>query len=186
MRMNKAKQINIYPFPMRPKALFLTEATLKQRDFIDDNFNASGLKTAIISVMEEKMHPALGTNLYNRLQTGIVENNLTAEETALLNDYITPCMIYYVMEEAIFFAHIKIRNTGLATLTPDNTQALSMSDMYSVMERFRNKAEYQEQRLIKYLQANASKELFPEYILSSASVDQLQPNKNAYTCPIVL
>lgn len=169
---------------MRPKAFFLSEETLKKRAFIDENFQPGSLTQAIISVMEEKLHPVLGTALYNKLINGIADNSLSEDETSLLKDYVTPAMLYYVMEEAVFDTHIKFKNTGLSRITQENTETLTMSEMYDVMNRYKSKGEFQEQRLIKYLQQNSAK--FPEYLNPGTGVDVIRPDKSGYTCPIVL
>ncbi len=57
--------------------------------------------------------PALGTALYERLQDGIANNNLTQIETSLLDTYITPTLVYYVMSELPMGLSYQFYNKGM-------------------------------------------------------------------------
>jgi hypothetical protein len=172
---------------MRPKALFIDEQTLKDRTVISDNIDGKFLRQAIISVMEEKLMPALGSAFYDRLIDGIYDGDLTTDETNLLKNYITPVMQWYVLAELPMVLGLKFYNRGVLKKTGENSESLSMSEMTDVMDRYTNKAEFQKKRLINYLKANAVRDgLFAQYLETPDSVDDVTPENGGYTCPFVL
>jgi hypothetical protein len=172
---------------MRPQALFISEQTLKERTVISDNIDGKFLLQVILIAQEEKMLPALGSAFYNRLVAGIYAGSLTTEETDLLNDYITPAMVWYVMAELPMAIGVKFYNRNVMRKSGENSDNLSMNEMREVMDYYNNKAEFQKKRLINYLKANAVENgLFSEYLQASDSVDDITPETGGYTCPFVL
>jgi hypothetical protein len=172
---------------MRPQVLFLSEQVLKDRTVINENIDPKLLKQTIWKVQEEKMLPALGSALYNRLVTGVKDNNLTNDEKELLDDYIISAMVWYVLADAPIAISVKYTNKGLQRKNAENTESLSMSDMYEIMKHYQNSAEFQKERMIRFLKANAVEGgKFKEYLQDPDSVDDIKPEKSGYTCPIVL
>ncbi len=51
----------------------------------------------IKTVQEMQLLPVLGTALYERLQDGIDNDDLTADEETLLKDYIRDAMIHFTI-----------------------------------------------------------------------------------------
>lgn len=171
---------------MRPSVLFISERTLKERTVISDNIDSKILRQCIEAVQEEKVLPALGTALYNRLISGITTGPLTADETILLDDYITGVMKWFVLAELPLAIGVKYYNRNILRKTGDNSENVSMSELYDVMSYYKNKAEFQLERMIGYLKQNASSTKFAEYLNPGSGYDTIAPKKRAYSCPIVL
>jgi hypothetical protein len=171
---------------MRPQVYFIGEAYLKKHTVIGDNIDGKMLRQCIESVQEEKILPALGTALYNKLITGIDGSSLTADEQSLLDNYIQVVMKWYVLAEMPIVSSLKFTNKGVQTKTSEQSENPSMSEIFSTMKYYKQKAEFQENRMIKYLQANASATLFPEYLEPGDGCDTVHPKNKGYTCPIVL
>lgn len=171
---------------MRPTVLFISEQTLKDRTPINENIEPKDIRTATLIVQEEKILPCLGTALYNRLITGITEENLTADETTLMNDYIVPAMGWYVLSELPMIVNNKIFARGVVRKTGENAETLGMDEMMQVMDYYERKAENQKKRLINFLKQQSGEGKFSEYINPGSGIDTVMPESDGYTCPFVL
>jgi hypothetical protein len=130
--------------------------------------------------------PALGTALYVKLQTGIENSTLSNLETALLNDYVTDALVYYVLSELPVGLSFQFYNKGLIRKTSDNSDQPNMQDLIDVANRYRSRAEFYKQRMIKYLQEVSTTNLFPEYINPGTGIDTMYPEKDGYQSSIFL
>ena len=141
----------------------------------------------ILYAQDAYILPALGTALYEKLQDGIECGDLNCDEETLLNTYITPCLVYYVMSELPMALSYQFYNKGVIRKTGDNQTEPSASDLADVANRYSARAEFYKQRLIKYLkQESQASAKFPEYINPGTGVDTIVPDNDAYTTTIYL
>jgi hypothetical protein len=82
--------------------LFIGANTIKERTTVHSNVDDKNILSIIKTTQDMMILPALGTGLYERLQTGITNNDLSALELTLLNDFITDCLTYFVLSELPF------------------------------------------------------------------------------------
>ena len=68
---------------------FINVNTIKERSALHTNVDDKLILPEILTAQDMYLLPALGTALYNRLQTGIESANLTADEIDLLDNFIT-------------------------------------------------------------------------------------------------
>jgi hypothetical protein len=167
---------------MKPVAYFLSEATLKERTVVSNNVDTKLLNQTIWDCQEQYIQPMLGDALYTRLVTGIDAEDLTAQEEALINDYITNALIFYVMAELPMVLGYKFYNKNILKKTAEGSESLSMSEIADLMKYYKNKAEFYAQRAIKYLEENASETLFSQYYDS----EDIMPESSGYKCAFVL
>jgi len=165
------------------KSLFTTAAILKLETIVDENVDDRLITPSIEYAMDFKLHPILGTDLYNKLQDDVIADTVTGDYLTLMDDYIFPAIKYRVMDDLTFETTNRFRNKGVQTLSSDKAQPISRSDQQYVSERFERKAEEMEQRLIDYLCENES--LFPEYSTNEGK-DELKPINKAAAIPFPL
>ena len=130
--------------------------------------------------------PALGSALYDRLQTGIQLNNLTPSETSLLDTYITPTLVYYVMSELPMGLSYQFYNKGMIRKSGEGQENPSAAEMIDVADRYKGRAEFYKQRLVKYLKQESGNNTFPLYNNPGSGVDTIVPDNEAYTTSIWL
>jgi hypothetical protein len=136
------------------KAIFLSEATLKQESILQDNVDMKIVTPTIIDVQSFYILPILGTALYNDFVTKIIAGTLSNSYKLLLDTYITPAMIWYVRYELPLNINYKYFNKAVGVQNADNMQPASIDELTMVMDRAKNKAEWYAERLTKYLYAN--------------------------------
>lgn len=163
---------------MGKNTLFISVQTIKDRTGLHANVDEKLVLPEIKTAQDMYILPALGTALYEALQDGIDNNNLTQNETSLLDNYIVDCLVYFVMSELPMGLSYQFYNKGLLRKTGENTESPGMQDIIDVANRYRARAEFYKQRLIKYLKQNNS--LFPEYLNFGSGVDAIKPENEGY------
>lgn len=169
---------------MSLNTLFISVQGIKDRTGLHANVDEKLVLPEIKTAQDMYILPTLGSTLYNRLQAGITANNLNANEVILLNNYLADCLIYYVMSELPMGLSYQFYNKGLLRKSGDNTENPSMQDMIDVANRYRTRAEFYKQRMIKYLRQNNT--LYPEYLNFTSGIDTIVPDLEGYTTSLYL
>lgn len=164
--------------------LFISADTIKERSGLHYNVDEKLIKPEIKTSQDMYILPALGSALYNRLQDGISCNNLTCDEKTLLDDYVADTLVNYVLSELPQGLSFQFYNKGLIRKSSDNTDMPSMQDLIDIANRYRSRAEFYKQRLIKYLKQNQT--LYPLYLNFGSGIDAIKPDNDAYRASIWL
>ena len=72
--------------------LFISETYVKNNTLIDENVDMRLILPSIKDAQELRIHPILGTPLYDDLKAKITAGTLNADEVTLLDDYVAPSM----------------------------------------------------------------------------------------------
>jgi len=142
-------------------ALFCTTEDIKRYSIIDGSVDQDLFLTWLETSQELKIKPILGTKLYDRLQEGIVNDDLNADEQTLLDEYVNKTIIFYASADYMPFAGVSIKNGGVFRHVSENSTQVSKEDIDYLRKLTTSKAEYYRNELVKYLCNNAS--LYPEY-----------------------
>ena len=171
---------------MSLNVLFISVDTIKDRTGLHNNVDEKLILPEIKAAQDIYILPALGSALYNRLQAGIQANDLTQAEITLLNDYIVDTLVNFVLSELPQGLSFQYYNKGLLRKTGDNFESPSMQDMIDVANRYKGRAEFYKQRLIKYLKQQSSIGNFPLYLNWGAGIDVVRPEHDGYNSTIFL
>ena len=166
---------------------FINVNTIKERSALHTNVDDKLILPEILTAQDMYLLPALGTALYNRLQDGIENNNLNADEVDLLDNFITNPLVYYTLSELPVGLSYQFYNKGLVRKNSENTETPQMQDLIDVASRYRTRAEFYTQRLIKHLkQVSSTSDKFQEYVNYGTGVDIIKPERDAYQSSIYL
>jgi len=171
---------------MSRNILFISVNTIKERTGLHNNCDEKLINPEILTAQDIYILPALGTALYNRLQDGIENNNLTNTETTLLDTYIVPTLVYYVMSELPMGLSYQFYNKGLIRKSGEGQENPSAAEIIDVADRYRTRAEFYKQRLVKYLIDRSGFNTFSEYNNPGSTYDTIVPERQAYTTSIWL
>jgi len=166
--------------------LFISPDTIKERSGLHYNVDEKLIKPEIKTAQDIYILPAVGSALYNRLQSGVECNNLTCDEKTLLDDYVVDTLVNYVLSELPQGLSFQFYNKGLIRKSSDNTDLPSMQDLIDIANRYRARAEYYKQRLIKYLKQESAQGNFPLYLNYGSGIDDIKPDNDAYRASIWL
>lgn len=171
---------------MSRNILFISVNTIKERSGLHNNVDEKLVNPEILASQDMFILPCLGTALYNRLQDGIVADDLTALEQDILDTYITPTLVYYVLSELPMGLSYQFYNKGLIRKSGDGQENPSASEMIDVADRYKGRAEFYKQRMVKFLKEKAVKGLLPLYLNPGNTIDTMIPENQAYTTSIWL
>lgn len=166
------------------RALFISESKLKQDSLFNDNIDAKYLSHLINEQQDIVISRLLGKALYEDLQDNIIANTVSADYQTLLNDYIIPCLKYYVMTEAPYFLNYKFQNKNVAQKSSEFSQPADTAILKDMMERLSNKAEFYAENLKLFLQANSS--TYPLYYNYGNGIDAYPPTRTTFTTGMYL
>ena len=169
---------------MSKNTLFISVQSIKDRTGLHANVDEKLVLPEIKTAQDMYILPALGSALYNELQTAVDANTYTQLQTTLLDDYIVDCLIYFVMSELPQGLSYQFYNKGLIRKTGENQESPSMQDMIDVANRYKARAEFYKQRLIKYLKQNNA--LYPNYLNFGSGIDSIKPDNEGYTVSMYL
>lgn len=169
---------------MSANILFISEQTLKDRSLLQDNVDPKLIKPTIKQAQDIYIEPILGTGLYRQLQTQIAANNVSVLNATLLNNYITDCLCWYVASEMVMSLGYKLTNKNVLRKNSENSETPSLSELFDLMEYYKNKAETYAQRTTNYLTEFITS--YPLYNNAGSGVDIIQPNGTSYSTGIYL
>lgn len=169
---------------MSANIIFINETTLKSRTGISDAIDGKQIKPQIKLAQDMYVQTALGSPLYLRLQSGVDANNLNANETVLLNTYVTDCLVWYTMSLLPMALGYQFFAKGVLQKTSEESQTPSRGDLELIASSYKQTAEFYKQRMINYLRENYT--LYSEYFNTGSGYDTIFPELKAYTCPVWL
>jgi hypothetical protein len=156
-------------------ALFIKRQDLVRNSILDGNVDTDKFIQYIKIAQQIHVRNYLGSDLYNRISTDILNDTLTGDYLELVNDYIQPMLIHYAMVDYLPFAAFQIKNGGVFKHTSENAESATKDEVDFLMQKERDIAEYYTRRFIDYMSFN--QELFPEYYTNSN--DDIYPDTNA-------
>jgi hypothetical protein len=117
----------------------------------------------------------LGTKLFDKINAGIIADDLTSDYTTLLNTYIKPMTIHWAMVEYLPFAAYTIGNKGVYKHGSESSENVDKSEIDFLVEKQRSIAEHYTRRFLDFICYEQSK--YPEY--NTNSNGDMYPDKSA-------
>ena len=154
--------------------LFITDAFIKENTPLSQNLDIKDIINNIDPAQDMFIQPILGSVFYNALLLAYSAQTLSADETALVM-LIKPALAYRSAELALPFIQYQLKNKGPQTQSGDFSAPVGQTELSYLRNELRNRAEFYETRLDRYLQLNGS--LFPLY--TNQSNANINPSNQA-------
>lgn len=142
--------------------LFIKRQDIVKNSIIDGNVDTDKFIYFIKIAQQMHIQNYLGTSLYDRISADILNNTLSGNYLALVNDYIQPMLIHFAMVDYLPFASYELRNGGLFKHKSENSESPAKTEIDFLAQRHRNFAEFYTRRFIDYMSFNAASK-FPKY-----------------------
>lgn len=159
-------------------AIFITEDYLKENTIINGNVDMKYLLANLKTVEDMYIHQILGTNLYRELNNQIIANTVTSANSVLIEEYIQPTMIYYLLSELPYDMVYKWENKSIVKKSSDNSVPIELNEIEKLASQKLKVAMFYAQRLSDFLCAN--KETYPAYATTTGEIDELKPRASMY------
>jgi hypothetical protein len=156
-------------------ALFISRTDLVRNSIIDGNVDTDKFIQFIKIAQEIHVRNYLGSDLYNRISTDIINDTLTGDYLTLVNTYVQPMLIHFAMVDYLPFAAYQLKNGGVLKHNSENSETVSKNEIDYLVNKEREFADYYTRRFIDFMCFNQEK--YPEY--NSNSNEDIDPSKDA-------
>ena len=160
------------------RTLLIDMDYIKDNSILDDNVDERLMVDALWTSQREYIKPILGTDLYDDIIAKAAAGTLASNDLILVDTYIAPCLVKYLVFEMTHIIAYKYRNKGVVQQNSENSQSTSFEDLNHLLNRWRDKAEMFGNDIILYLCANT--DLFPLYSTNS-DIDDIKPISQTFT-----
>ena len=156
--------------------LYISSSLLKRDTALGSTVDDNLLQPYIRIAQDRWILPALGTKLDNELKSQIDGSTVAGVYKTLLEDYIAPALVQLAFTEVAYVVRLRFANNSVIVNSSEQGQAASMADIRKVVEQSQEIGMFYRERLIEYLQFNASS--FPEYTTNTGA--DLTPSQRNY------
>lgn len=164
-------------------SFIISQNYLTENSIINGNTDMKIITPTIKLCQDKYIKPILGTDLFNEILGQITANTVTALNQTLLDDYILPCFLSYIVFEATPVFKYRYANKGVMVKNSENSQSIDFNEMRWLMDKWKNDAEWYAEQTTKYLVQYSSS--YPLY-LANTTCDKIQPNSSNYQTGIYL
>jgi hypothetical protein len=141
--------------------LFISPDDLVKRTAINGNVDRDQMVQFIKIAQDLHIQALLGTALYNKLKTDVLNDTLAGNYETLMTDYVQDVLVHYAMVEILPFLAYKVSNGGIFKKQSENSEGIEKSELEYLIQKERDTAEHYGRRLVSYLTFYGS--LTPEY-----------------------
>lgn len=143
------------------KVLLISEETLKTYSLVNDNIDGKYLLPAIQTAQDIDLETLIGKALLDKLcklvETGEIVNN--SKYRTLLDDYITPYLVWQVMSNLQLGINYKLSNSGVITNDDERKSRLDYRNNQLLQKQYKHYADSYAIKLKDYLCSGD----YPEY-----------------------
>lgn len=157
------------------QALFVSRDDIVKFTAVNGNTDTDKFIQWVKVAQDTHIQGYLGTKLFEKINNGIVANNLPTAYRTLLNTYIKPMVIHWAMVEYLPFAAYTIANKGVYKHGSENSTNVEKNEIDFLVEKQRSIAEHYTRRFVDYICLNQTQ--FPEY--NENSNGDMYPNTSA-------
>jgi len=169
---------------MSKNVLMITPNLLKERSAVHTNIDDKLIYPEIKASQDMYIMPLLGSKLFNKIITDIENNALSGVYKSLVDDYLIDTLMAYVMMDLPQGLNYQFWNVGVVSVNKDGSNMPSKDDMFSIVDRYKTRAEFYAKRTMLYLMQEQGS--FPEYREQTGGLDSVYPNTTSFSSPIYL
>jgi hypothetical protein len=160
-------------------AKLITAQEVINTSYTNKNTDIDLIGDAFIEVaQEEHIRPVLAGHLddVDSLYFEIVTQNdactLTALNTTLLNDFIKPCLAFYVKYEMLMDMLVNTSSQGLQVLNTEFSNSASSSQRADLASKAKSHADTLRDKMVRYLEDEARANDYPKYFPSKNTANR--------------
>lgn len=157
--------------------LLVSAEKIKSFTNINTNLDESLILPMVQVSQEIGLQTLLGSRFYFHLLDAVQNNTLTPAEQTLIEDYISPYLIWRSVYEALPEIYMRMMNKGISIGESPNSKAADRGDLSYLRNIHQNRYEFYSQRMMDYLQYRQAD--YPDYF-NYTYLDGMTPSKENY------
>jgi hypothetical protein len=158
-------------------ALFISHEDIKRYSAISGNVDNDKIKQWIAIAQDIHIENYLGSDLFNKISTDILNNSLSGDYLDLVNNHVKKMTIHFTIVELLPQLSITIANKGVYKHTSENAELATKEEIDDLIEKHRKIAAKYVDRFLKYMCVNYT--LFTEYT-SNETGDTFPSKDNSF------
>lgn len=152
--------------------LLISETEIKELTDIAANVDIKVFKQNIQPAQLRYIKPLIGKTCYEDLLTAIENDNATALQQVLLDEYIKKSLAWWVYSMSIYALYARITPTGIQTKSSGDMEAVDTEVLHSLRKQAQANAQQYDELMVLYLEDNASN--FPCFDTFSQDSDDIR------------
>lgn len=136
--------------------LLISEQKIKNFTDIDQNVTSAVLLPFIAVVQQSKLEYIIGGKYYKELLEGVMNSNLSTNDTNFLEYFAQPMLIHAAAAEAMPSILFRIKNAGI---TAGAENSITLKEMQYLQQRYDDRSQFFEARMIEQIIWNSN--LYP-------------------------
>jgi hypothetical protein len=164
--------------------LLVTQQYLLEKTTLSSDLDFALITPIMEDVQFLKIKPLLGNNLYNLILTqSTPAETLTTANRTLLDEYILPCAIRFILSDLVMPLKFRYENIGIVSNNSANSTPIETTDVPKLVDYWKNKAEEYGQAMQNFIKANPTD--YPTYF-DNTGLDEIQPSQNAFNIDVYI
>lgn len=156
--------------------LFISPAQIKKQSQVNFNIEDKIIIPVIALEQDTNFEQTLGTTFYRSLQLQVSGGTLTTLNRELIENYIQPSLMYFVLAGLVESNNFKLNSKGVGQMESENEKPLDDDQLIYRAKEFRNNGQYYNNLLMNYLKENYT--LFQDYATPGSGWDIILPKKD--------
>ena len=150
--------------------LLISETKIKNFTDIDQNVTSAVLLPFISVVQQTKLEYLVGGKYYKELLDGVINSNLSTNDSNFLEYFAQPLLIWAAYAECLPSVFMRIKNNGIVN-GAENT--VTIKEMEYMQQRADDRSQFFEQRMIEQIIWNSN--LYPD-VFNYSTENGMQPH----------
>jgi hypothetical protein len=150
--------------------LLISEQKIKNFSDIDQNVTSAVLLPFISVVQQTKLEYIIGGKYYKELLDGVINSNLSTNDTNFLEYFAQPLLVWAAYAECLPSIFMRIKNNGIVN-GAENT--VTIKEMEYMQQRADDRSQFFEQRMIEQIIWNSN--LYPS-VFNYSTQNGMQPH----------
>jgi hypothetical protein len=150
--------------------LLISEQKIKNFTDIDQNVTSAVLLPFISVVQQTKLEYIIGGKYYQELLNGVINSNLSTNDTNFLEYFAQPLLIWAAYAECLPSVFMRIKNNGIVN-GAENT--VTIKEMEYMQTAANDRSQFFEQRMIEQIIWNSN--LYPS-VFNYSTRNGMQPH----------
>ena len=166
------------------KAYLISISYIKDNSIVNENIDPKLLNYAILESQDISLQEIIGTDLYEQIKDQVINNNLTADNTNLLDNYITPYLLNKVVANSIIPLQYKMTQKGMVQEVSQDAQVPNFSEVGHLRKLYETKSQDYGERLRRFLLQNNA--LYPLYLNGNKEIWKMRPIQRVFSSGMFL
>ena len=129
---------------------------------LSKNIEEAQLNPSILDAQVRVLKGTMCASVYNEVYDQFIANTLTSENQTLLDDYVTPLLVFASYVNYLTTAGKRSTSTGIVKVGGDNLEQVTREELKDIISENKEKRDYYQNSLSNFLESNT--DIYPLFL----------------------